>query len=61
MCDVAHALLALVPGFNSWLCVEHKYLKGVRNENFGPTEIGEKYSFQVKFSNFCFSYKVNEF
>jgi hypothetical protein len=49
MCDVADALLALVLGFNSHLCMEHKYLTGVRNKNFGLTEIGEKYSFQVKF------------
>jgi hypothetical protein len=61
MYDVADALLALVLGFNSRLCVEHKYLKGVRNENFRPTEIGEKYSFQVRISNLCLNYKVNEF
>jgi hypothetical protein len=61
MCDMADALLALVLGFNSWLCVKLKYLKGVTNENFGLTEIGEKYSFQVRISNLCLNYKVNEF
>jgi hypothetical protein len=47
MCDVADALLALVVGFNSWLCVVPKYLKGVRNENFGPTEIDESTHFKL--------------